>query len=130
MRYLLLALFTLVLSCQANAAEDGIKYVRLTTGMVLNYGEPSLNRLKYIKVAVDVRVPNAGSADMVEYHSPALIDALVRVFTASEEEVVKSAHGKEELRQTALKELQAVMLSEEGDQVIEDLLFSSFVVQR
>ncbi|MFT4799830.1 MAG: hypothetical protein ACI9W1_003271, partial [Candidatus Azotimanducaceae bacterium] len=30
----------------------------------------------------------------------------------------------------ALAQLQRVMKSEEGDQVIEDLLFSSFVVQR
>lgn len=130
MRYLLLMLISFIICCQAQAAEDGIKYVRLTKGMVLNYGEPSLNRLKYLKVAVDVRVPNAEAADLVEYHSPALMDALVSVFTSSEEEMVKTGIGKEEIRQRALKDLQAVLLSEEGDEVIEDLLFSSFVVQR
>jgi len=55
---------------------------------------------------------------------------LVTVFTDSEAEVVKSSHGKEEIRQHALAQLQRVMTSEEGDQIIEDLLFGTFVVQR
>ena len=119
-------------TAEADSAEQqtGISYVRLSKGMVINYGEPSLNRLKYLKVAVDVRVKNANAADLVEYHSPALMDALIEVFSASEVEVVKTSSGKEEIRQKALKALQAVMTSEEGDEVIQDLLFSSFVVQR
>jgi flagellar FliL protein len=129
MKYILIVILSFLVCSVETAAEDGIKYVRLTKAMVLNYGEPSLNRLKYLKVAVDVRVSNADAADLVEYHSPALVDALVQVFTSSEAEMVKTGIGKEEIRQKALQELQTVMTSEEGDQIIEDLLFSTFVVQ-
>jgi len=130
MKRLLLILASIAFAQQELLAESNTQYVRLTKAMVINYGEPSLSRLKYLKVAVDVRVPSASAADLVEYHRPMLLDALVTVFTDLEAEVVKSADGKEEIRQQALAELQRAMKSEEGDQVIEDLLFSSFVVQR
>ena len=119
-----------LLICLQAVAESNTQYVKLTKGMVINYGEPSLNRLKYLKVVVDVRVPSAGAAELVEYHLPALLDALVIVFTNSEDELIRSSGGKEEIRQQALVKLKSVMSSEEGDEVIEDLLFSSFVVQR
>ena len=130
MKRLLLILASIAFAQQELLAESNTQYVRLTKAMVINYGEPSLSRLKYLKVAVDVRVPSASAADLVEYHRPMLLDALVTVFTDLEAEVVKSADGKEEIRQQALAELQRAMKAEEGDQVIEDLLFSSFVVQR
>lgn len=130
MKRLLLILAAVACGQQELLAESNTQYVRLTKAMVINYGEPSLSRLKYLKVAVDVRVPSASAADLVEYHRPMLLDALVTVFTDSEAEVVKSASGKEQIRQQALLELQRAMKSEEGDEVIEDLLFSSFVVQR
>ncbi len=127
-KFLWLAIFSLVAS--PLAAESNTQYVVLSKGMVVNYGEPSLNRLKYIKVAVSVRVLNAQEADLVEYHRPALLDALVHVFSSSEEETIKSPDGKLAVRDWALEELQGVMKAEEGDSIIQDLLFTNFVVQR
>lgn len=126
-----LALFILVLFGFSGArAESNTQYVPLTKGLVVNYGEPSLNRLKYLKVAVSVRVASASDAELVEYHRPALLDTLVRVFTASEEETVKTGGGQEAIRQLALEQLRGIMKNEEGDSVIQDLLFGTFVVQR
>ncbi len=112
------------------AAESNTQYVELSKGLVVNYGEPSLNRLKYLKVAVSVRVASAEEADLVEYHRPALLDTLVQVFSSSEEETIKSPDGKMAVRELALEALQGVMKAEEGDIVIQDLLFANFVVQR
>lgn len=126
---LLLVLAALVLS-SITRAESNTQYVPLSKGLVVNYGEPSLKRLKYLKVAVDVRVESAADAELVEYHRPALLDSLVRVFTASEDETIRTGEGKEAIRQLALERLQTVMKAEEGDVIIEDLLFSAFVVQR
>ena len=126
-----LALFILVLfGCGYVCAESNTQYVPLTKGLVVNYGEPSLNRLKYLKVAVSVRVASASDAELVEYHRPALLDTLVHVFTASEEETVKTGGGQEAIRQLALEQLRDIMKNEEGDSVIQDLLFGTFVVQR
>ncbi len=129
MNKVLLTLGLAVVTLSAQASED-TQYVRLTKGMVVNYGEPSLDRLKYLKIAVDVRVPNAENAELVEHHLPALLDSLVLVFAGSEEETVRTGMGKEEIRQLALEKVQSVMKAEEGDSIVEDLLFSTFVVQR
>lgn len=126
----LLLLFAALLFSAVTGAESDTQYVPLSKGMVVNYGEPSIKRLKYLKVAVDVRVESAADAELVEYHRPALLDSLVRVFTASEDETIRTGEGKEAIRQLALERLQTVMKAEEGDIIIEDLLFSTFVVQR
>ncbi len=126
----LLLLFAALVISAVSGAESDTQYVPLTKGMVVNYGEPSLKRLKYLKVAVDVRVESAADAELVEYHRPALLDSLVRVFTASEDETIRTGEGKEAIRQLALERLQTVMKAEEGDVIIEDVLFSAFVVQR
>lgn len=122
--------FLMLLLVSATSYGQDTQYVKLTKGLVINYGEPSLNRLRYLKVAVDVRVPDAERAELVEYHRPVLLDTLVQLFAASEEETIRSGGGKEAIRQLALEQVQGIMKTEEGDSIIEDLLFSTFVVQR
>ncbi len=91
----LLLIFTACLVRSDNKGSDAM-YVKLTKGLVLNYGEPSLARLRYLKVDVHARVKSADDADAVEYHSPALQDILVSIFCAQDEDSVASAEGKEE----------------------------------
>jgi len=114
------------------AASDGdvAQYVNISKGMVLNYGEPSLNRLKYIKIALNARVANAEAAEIVEYYMPAIKDKLVTIFTSQDEGTIRSPEGKEQIRLAALAELQKLIKKEQGEPVIEDLLFARFVVQR
>ncbi|HIG44425.1 MAG TPA: flagellar basal body-associated protein FliL [Gammaproteobacteria bacterium] len=128
--YILITWVIVVLQVRAEDEDREAMYVKLTSGMVVNYGEPSLSRLHYLKVSVDVRVRNADHADAIEYHMPALQDALIRVFSAQEDELIQSAAGKEELRMMVLKELQKVIEKEEGMPLIQDLLFTGFIVQR
>ncbi len=104
--------------------------IRLTQGMAINFGEPSLIRLHYLKVGVHVRMQNADEAEAIEHHMPALRDALVTVFSAQDEDSVSSPHGKEDIRQLALSQLQDVIEQEEGTPLIQDLFFTTFVIQR
>jgi len=112
------------------AEEGGSRYVKICKDMVVNYGDPSLSRLKYLKFAVDVRVENAEVAAIVSYHQPALLDSLVILFSAQSDVTVHSPEGKEEIRQLALAELRRIIKHEEGQEYIQDLLFSRFIVQR
>ena len=45
------------------------------------------------------------------------------------DEDVSSAQGRQQLRSTALEEVQKVMQDEEGSTVISDVLFNNFIVQ-
>jgi len=125
----LLLIFTACLVRSDNKGSDAM-YVKLTKGLVLNYGEPSLARLRYLKVDVHARVKSADDADAVEYHSPALQDILVSIFCAQDEDSVASAEGKEEIRAQVLSAFQKLIKKEEGETIVQDVLFTSFIVQR
>jgi flagellar FliL protein len=115
------------------AKGKGTSYLKLSNDMVVNYGDPSLGRLRYLKFAVNVRVEHSNVGSIVGYHQPALLDALIILFSSQPDARVNSAAGKEEIRQLALTELRRIMKreeGEEGEEYIEDLLFVRFVVQR
>jgi flagellar FliL protein len=115
---------------EESAESKGTSYLKLSNDMVVNYGEPSLGRLRYLKFAVNVRVEHSNVGSIVGYHQPALLDALIILFSSQPDARVNSAAGKEEIRQLALTELRRIMKREEGEEYIEDLLFVRFVVQR
>ena len=122
----------LIISPNVLAEEDAkaAVYVKLSKGMVVNYGQPSLSRLKYMKIAIQVRLQSAVAAESIEYHMPALLDSLITLFSACEENLVNSSGGREEIRKLALETVQRVIKQEEGEPLIQDLLFGSFIVQR
>ena len=127
----ILILFLVLVAFFTRAGEDtDVMYVNLTRGLVINFGEPSLSRLRYLKVAVDVRVENGEDAELIEYHLAALQDALVISFSTIDEDYILSHEGREEIRLLALDSVNKVIEAEEGDPIILDLLFSSFIVQR
>ena len=105
-------------------------YVKLSKGMVINYGEPSLSRLKYLKIAIQVRLGSIPDGQTIEHHMPALKDALITLLSACDEELILSTGGREEIRLMALAAVQKVIKKEEGEPLIQDLLFGSFIVQR
>jgi flagellar FliL protein len=115
---------------EETAERKGTSYLKLSNDMVVNYGDPSLGRLRYLKFAVNVRVEHSDVGSIVGYHQPALLDALIILFSSQPDARVNSAAGKEEIRQLALIELRRIMKREEGEEYIEDLLFVRFVVQR
>jgi len=112
------------------AERKGTSYLKLSNDMVVNYGAPSLGRLRYLKFAVNVRVGHSNIGNIVGYHQPALLDALIILFSSQPDTKVNSTTGKEEIRQLALIELRRIMKREEGEEYIDDLLFVRFVVQR
>jgi len=115
---------------KAPRVSKGTSYLKLSNDMVVNYGDPSLGRLRYLKFAVNVRVEDSITGDIVGYHQPALLDSLIMLFSSQPDARVNSAVGKEEIRQLALVELRRIMKREEGEEYIEDLLFVRFIVQR
>ena len=128
-------LFLCLIAIPVVAAEDEEEertavYLKLSKGLVINYGEPSLSRLKYIKIAVQVRLQSSVDAVTVRHHLPAMKDALITLFSALDEALIQNPGGREEIRLMALDQVQQVIQYEEGAPLIKDLLFGSFIVQR
>ncbi|OZG74768.1 flagellar basal body-associated protein FliL [Hahella sp. CCB-MM4] len=128
MMLVIMLLFTL-----HSAAEEGepelIQYIEMTPSFVLNYGPPS-PKLSYAKVDISLRVNSRAAAEGVEHHMPALRNAIVLLFSKQTEEIMGNNQGREKLRLEALETLKNILQEEEGNPMVEDLLFTNFVVQR
>lgn len=121
-------------SLSARANEDGLapapstaQYIYMEPAFVVNYG--STGRMRYLRTEVVLKVSSADAASRVTLHRPYLRNNLIMMFSAQEDEVMKTSLGRETLRKVALDEVRAVMMQLEGIPYIDDLYFSNFVVQ-
>lgn len=127
---ILLALCFAAVFVRAEGDESGgVKYVTLQPAFVTNYGVTKTGRLTYLKADVTLKVADPEGEAALKYHTPALRNALVLLFSRQEDAAVSSSDGRERIRQEALTALRDIMQTEEGKPVIEDLVFSNFVVQ-
>lgn len=104
-------------------------YVNITPDFITNFDEGA--RLKYLKASVSLKVKTE-SESKIRYHLPSIKNNLIILFSAQAEENLTSTVGRETLRREALDEVKNVMamLERNGDQEVEDLYFTNFVVQQ
>ena len=114
---------------EAGTGASGTQYVHLQPAFVLNYGNNTEGRLKYIRTDVALRVMGAEAAGKVNHHQAFIRNQLVLLLSQQDDETVNSTQGREQLRQEALNEINALMTELEGEAYVEDLYFQNFVVQ-
>jgi flagellar FliL protein len=127
--FVVLAFLFVATVAGAEGTEGGVKYVTLQPAFVTNYGVTKSGRLTYLKADVTLKVADPEAEAAVKYHTPALRNALVLLFSRQEDSAVSSSEGREQIRKAALTQLRDIMQTEEGKPVIDDLVFSNFVVQ-
>ncbi len=134
MRYLTIVLLALSLSWTVNAQAASApaepisptSYVSLVPAIVGNYGAGS--KLKYYKADIALRVKTE-NVDKVQYHEPLIRDQLIQLFAQQTDTDMNESDGKEAVRKAALLQVQQVLSQEEGETLVEDLLFNNLVVQ-
>lgn len=129
-----LLLVTLPLFAQANSSEEPkvdpatvVAYVSLFPPLVGNFGSGA--RLKFFKADVSLRVTGAETEAKVVHHQPLIRNQLVMLFSQQTDESMAAPDAKETLRQAALKQVQDVLVQEEGAPLVEDLLFNNLIIQ-
>lgn len=127
-------ILTLWLFSLASFAEEGesvpqTKYIDMKPAFVANFGGPA-KRMKYVKADVALRVSAAGAEPAIQQHMPYLRNEIVLLLSAQDEATISSPEGQEKLRTDALAKVNAVLKEEAGAEYVEDLLFTSFVLQR
>jgi len=120
-------LFSFPLLAQEEEADE-VRYIDLTPAFVANYGPPG--KMRYIKAEVSLRVSSQDGYRKVIHHAPSLRHEIVMFLSRQTDETMADSELKEQLRLDALSALQSVMQQEEGSEIVEDLLFSTFFVQR
>lgn len=111
----------------ALAAKGSALYVSMPRPFIFNVPGASKDRLVQIKVQLLVRGSN--NEETAKVHIPLIESTLLRTFSASNAEELITVEGKENLKKKALKEVQEALVGVAGSEVVEEVLFTGFVMQ-
>jgi flagellar FliL protein len=119
-----------------NNAEGGVRtsgpegeaqYVALPRPFIFNVPGASRDRLVQIKVQLLVRGSNNETLAM--RHIPLIEASLLTAFSSANADELVTTTGKDALKNKALSDLQQALLEVAGSVVVEEVLFTSFVMQ-
>lgn len=83
----------------------------------------------YIRTDIQLVTHEPASLKELEHHAPALRHELFLLLSDQSGSSLKQPKGKEKFRKNALKSLQKVMRILTGNELVDDIYFTSFFVQ-
>lgn len=113
----------------AHGEEGGVKpaiYYAIDPPLVVNFEDGSV--VRFLQITMEVMSTDQKAIDSVQKNVPLIRNNLLLLMSNRNYQSMMSREGKEKLRQEALTEIRAVQ-KKEGGPPIDDLLFTSFVVQ-
>lgn len=112
----------------ASTAKTGTAlYVAMPRPFVFNV--PGAGRDRLVQIKVQLMVRGSDNEESAKMHIPMIEGTLLRVFsTANADDLVTEA-GKEAIKDQSVKEVQKALLDITGNQVVEQVLFTGFVMQ-
>jgi flagellar FliL protein len=101
-------------------------YYAIDPPLVVNFEDGSA--VRFLQISMEVMARDQKSIDSVQKNIPLIRNNLLLLMSNRNYQSMMTRDGKEKLRQEALTEIRAVQKKEGGGEV-DDLLFTSFVVQ-
>ncbi|RMD79278.1 MAG: flagellar basal body protein FliL [Gammaproteobacteria bacterium] len=102
-------------------------YYAFDPPFVVNFQKPTGAR--YLQVAVEVLTHDPKVVEAIKQHTPLLRNNLLMLFSAQTYEGLSTLEGKQKLREATLAEIQKVLQEKIGEPGVEDVYFTSFVMQ-
>jgi flagellar basal body-associated protein FliL len=110
---------------EGGAAKTTVYYA-IDPPLVVNFEDGSV--VRFLQITMEVMAHDQKAVDSVQKNIPLIRNNLLLLMSNRNYQSMMSREGKEKLRQEALAEVRAVQKKEGGPDV-DDLLFTSFVVQ-
>ena len=101
-------------------------YYAIDPPLVVNFEDASV--VRFLQITMEVMAHDQKTVDSVQKNIPLIRNNLLLLMSNRNYQSMMSREGKEKLRQEALTEVRAVQKKQGGPDV-DDLLFTSFVVQ-
>lgn len=114
-------------SATGNAKVGTALYVAMPRPFTFNVPGSGRDRLVQIKVQLMVR--GSDNEETAKMHIPLIEGTLLQVFSGSNADELITEAGKVALRESAVSEVQKVMNETVGANVVEQVLFTGFVMQ-
>jgi len=108
-------------------AKSTAVYIAMQPPFVANFEGTAEQH--FIQLEVTLVTHDASVEEATKTHMPLLRNALVMLFGAQSFDNMQTMEGKEKLRQQALLDLQVILKKELGKDAIDDVLFTSIVMQ-
>lgn len=107
--------------------KAALNYVPLDPPFVVNFSASS--DIRFLQITLEVGTRDPAVVELVKEHRPAIRNSLVMLFSSQDPHALNAREGKEQLRADTLAEVQKVLKAETGDVGVENVFFTSFVMQ-
>ncbi|HEY0288148.1 MAG TPA: flagellar basal body-associated protein FliL [Pseudomonas sp.] len=114
------------IAAAANTKKEAI-FEPLTPPFVVNYNVNG--RQRYMQVSITLLARDHADLEALKVHMPVIRNNLVMMFSGQPFDTIATPVGMEMLRQKATASVQEVAQKELGKTVIDQLLFTNFVLQ-
>jgi flagellar FliL protein len=111
---------------EEGGAGKAAVYYAIDPPLVVNFEDGSV--VRFLQITMEVMARDQKAIDGVQKNIPLIRNNLLLLMSNRNYQSLMSREGKEKLRQEALAEVRAVQ-KKEGSPDVDDLLFTSFVVQ-
>ena len=111
---------------EEGGAGKAAVYYAIDPPLVVNFEDGSV--VRFLQISMEVMAHDQKAIDSVQKNIPVIRNNLLLLMSNRNYQTMMSREGKEKLRQEALTEIRAVQ-KKEGSPDVDDLLFTSFVVQ-
>ena len=132
----LVLLLTLMAPENLSAEEEEVEEVEKEPIMyfeiepnILTFYQGTGRKIGYVVVQINLAVRGQDNYDLVELHVPLIQDNLIDFFNKQDKSVIQPFSEREKLRLQAQASVEAVLLEEIGEDIIENLLFTNYVYQ-
>ncbi len=102
-------------------------YLALDPAFVVNFEDQGV--VRFLQITAEVGTHDPLALDAVKLHMPIIRNNLVMLFSNLNLANVTTREGKEKLRADALVEVQKVLQEQIGEPGVENIYFTSFVMQ-
>jgi len=103
------------------------QYLPMDPPFVVSFEEA--NMMRFLQISIQVMARDEATITAVQEHNPVIRNNLLMLLGGQSLEALHTREEKERLRGAALAEVQAVLVAQTGEPGVEDLYFTSFVVQ-
>jgi len=93
------------------------------------FNVPGATRDRFVEIRAQLLVRGGDDEETAKMHIPLIESTLLAVFSQSNADDLGTSAGKISLKQKTLAEIQTVLMDIEGNKIIEEVLFTGFVMQ-
>jgi len=102
-------------------------YVKIESTFVVNF--EGTGKIRFLQITVELMTRDETVVESINMHMPLIRNNLTFLFSSRTFEDVNTVEGKQQLRASALTEVQKIMEEETGKAAVDALYFTSFVTQ-